>query len=402
MRILLPVVWLFMPWFFLQEVPAQEATEKEIFIHIHSGLKTIPVRKVIDYVIDEAEDEGITEIVGNTRHAERDVWDIAFRFLKGKETKKLSWRYEMKKWDLQPMNAVTKGYSFPMDNYVIGPAINLALAKIEGKGVQVEEIRGRGLRTQDKLWQLSLRAIDAQGVSHIQEWKYDHKHKELSPQHFDHSDLDVALASCVTAKGIKYSALKKDIHLEEFLTKASKLHKLELADLPREEQIAFWINVYNATVLRRVAEKYPVKSVKEIKGLFDKEKLKAGGKSLPLDELRDYLLGGDFKEPRVLFALVPGTKSSASLRKEAYCGRLLERQLEEDLKSFLSQPANLYATEAGVLLSPVLEPLAKRGTLLDFLNKAGSSLPPNVSKSLADGEKEVKFMEYDWGVNAGE
>jgi len=402
MRILLPVVWLFMPWFFLQEVPAQEATEKEIFIHIHSGLKTIPVRKVIDYVIDEAEDEGITEIVGNTRHVEWDVWDIAFTFIKRTKVKELGWRYGREKWDLKPMNEATKYYSFPLDNYVIGPAINLALAKIEGKGVQVEEIRGRGLRTQDKLWQLSLRAIDAQGVSHIQEWKYDHKHKELSPQHFDHSDLDVALASCVTAKGIKYSALKKDIHLEEFLTKASKLHKLELADLPREEQIAFWINVYNATVLRRVAEKYPVKSVKEIKGLFDKEKLKAGGKSLPLDELRDYLLGGDFKEPRVLFALVPGTKSSPSLRKEAYCGRLLERQLEEDLKSFLSQPANLYATEAGVLLSPVLEPLAKRGTLLDFLNKAGSSLPPNVSKSLADGEKEVKFMEYDWGVNAGE
>ncbi|MBI5125356.1 MAG: DUF547 domain-containing protein [Planctomycetes bacterium] len=402
MRILLLVVWLFGSWFFLQEVSAQEVAEKEIFIPIHSGLKTIPVRKVIDYVIDEAEDEGVTEIVGNTKHVERDVWDIAFRFLKGKETKKLSWRYEMKKWDLQPMNAVTKSYSFPMDNYVIGPAINLALAKIENKGIQVEEIRGRGVRVQDKLWQLSLRAIDTRGVSHVQEWKYDHKHKELIPQHFDHLDLDMALASCVTAKGIKYSALKKDVHLGEFLTKAAKLDKLELAALPREEQIAFWINVYNATVLRRVAEKYPVKSVKEIKGLFGEEKLKAAGKTLTLNELQDYLLGKDFQENRVLFALVSGTRSSPPLRKEAYCGRLLERQLEEDLKSFLSQPANLYATEAGILLSPVLEPLAKRGTLRDFLNKAGSSLPPNVSKSLADGQKEVKFMEYDWGVNAGE
>ena len=402
MRILLPVVWLFISWFFLQEVSAQEATEKEIFIHIHSGLKTIPVRKVIDYVIDEAEDEGITEIVGNTRHVERDVWDIAFTFIKRIKVKKLSWRYGREKWDLKPMNEATKYYSFPLDNYVIGPAINLALAKIEDKGIQVEEIRGRGLRVQDKLWHLSLRAIDAQGVSYVQEWKYDHKHKELTPQHFDHLDLDMALASCVTAKGIKYSALKKDVHLEEFLTKASKLHKLELADLPREEQIAFWINVYNATVLRRVANKYPVKSVKEIKGLFDKEKLKVAGQAFTLNGLQDYLLGKDFQENRVLFALVSGTKSSPPLRKEAYCGRLLERQLEEDLKSFLSQPANLYATEAGILLSPVLEPLAKRGTLRDFLNKAGSSLPPNVSKSLADGEKEGKFMEYDWGVNAGE
>jgi hypothetical protein len=401
-----------MPWFFLftmaslplarQEVSAQEATEKEIFIHIHSGLKTIPVRKVIDYVIDEAEDEGITEIVGNTRHVERDVWDIVFTFIKVTKVKELSWRYGREKWDLKPMNDATKYYSFPLDNYVIGPAINLALAKIEDKGIQVEEIRGRGVRVQDKLWQLSLKVGDPHGRTYVQKWLYSPKSGDLIPQHFDHTDLDRVLAECVTAKGIDYSVLKKNAHLKGFIKKASKVDKKELEALSREEQIAFWINLYNATVLRRVAEKYPVKSVKEIKGLFDKEKLKVAGKAFTLNGLQDYLLGKDFQENRVLFALVSGTKSSPPLRKEAYCGRLLEKQLEEDLKSFLSQPANLYATEAGILLSPVLEPLAKRGTLRDFLNKAGSSLPPNVSKSLADGKKEVKFMEYDWGVNTGE
>lgn len=402
MRILLPVVWLFMPWFFLQEVSAQEATEKEIFIHIHSGLKTIPVRKVIGVIISKAEERGVTEIAGRGKHLEWDVWDISVTFLKGKEAREFKWRYGRESWNLQPMNEEAQKLSFPLHKYVMGPAINMALGMIEGEGVAAEDINGKGERLSDGRWQFSLKVGDPHGSTYVQKWLYSPKSGDLVPQHFDHTDLDKALAECVTAKGINYSVLKKNAHLAGFIKKASKMDKKELEALSREEQIAFWINLYNATILRRVAAKYPVKSVKEIKGLFDKEKLKVAGQAFTLNGLQDYLLGKDFQENRVLFALVSGTKSSPSLRKEAYCGRLLERQLEEDLKSFLSQPANLYATEAGILLSPVLEPLAKRGTLRDFLNKAGSSLPPNVSKSLADGKKEVKFMEYDWGVNAGE
>jgi hypothetical protein len=384
-----------------QEVPAQAAEEREIFINIHSGLKTFPVRKVIEYVIEEAEQNGIVEIDGSTKHVGGGVWDINIKFLKGKNPKVLKWRYGREKWDLQPLDETTRFYSFPLDNYVIGPAINMSLDTIEGKGVSAEKILGRGVRLPSGLWKFSLDVVDPQGTTYVQEWLYDWKHKELTPQHFDHSDLDKVLAVCVAEDGVDYSILKKDANLEEFLKKASKMDKLELAALSREEQIAFWIDVYNATVLKRVAEKFPIKSVKEIKGFFDKEKLKAAGKAFTLDELKNYLLE-NFKEKRVLFALVPGTKSSPPLRREAYCGRLLEWQLDDDLKCFLNDPANLYVTKAGILLSPVLEPLEKEGTLRDFLISGSSSLPQDATKALMDKKKEIKFIEYDWALNSAE
>ncbi len=384
-----------------EEVLARETEEREIFINIHSGLKTIPVRKVIDYVIEEAEENGIVEIDGNTKVLEGDVWGINIKFLKGKNPHELRWRYGRQKWELQPLDEMTRFYSFPLDNYVIGPAINFALDTIESKGIQVKEILGRGSKLPSGLWQFSLNIVDLQGDTYIQEWLYDQKHKELTPRHFDHSDLDKALAICVTARGINYSILKKDAHLEEFLRKATRLDKLEIEALPREEQIAFWINAYNAMVLKRVAEKFPVKNARELKGLFDKEKFKFAGKTLTLNEIRDYLLE-NFKEKRVLFALVSGTKSSPILREEAYCGRFLERQLEDDVKVFLSDPANFYVTKGGILLSPVFEPLEKEGALRDFLNSFNDFLPQDVSNALMDKKKEIKFIEYDWGLNASE
>ncbi len=417
MRILLLITWFLIHWSFtantsvFAQAPSAQAeqapvAEREIFIHIHSGLKTMPVRKVIGVIIGKAEERGVKEIVGHGKHVEWDVWDITLTLLKGKETKELKWRYGRESWNIQPMNETARGYSFPLDKYVMGPAINIALGAIEGQGVNAEEISGKGEKLQDGRWQFLLKAIDPKEGTYIQKWLYDPKSGELIPQQFDHSDLDKVLAVCVTDRGVNYPVLKKNADLEEFLKKASWVDKKELEALPREERVAFWINLYNATVLKRVANRYPIKSVKEIKGFFDKEKIKLAGRSLTLNDIRGSLVGKDYQEGRALFALVSGTRSSPPLRKEAYCGRLLESQLEEDLKSFLNHPANLYATEAGILISPILEPITggkdKSQPVRDFLRKFSSSLPPAVSKALMDEKKEIKFIEYDWGLNTGE
>ncbi|MFN3466913.1 MAG: hypothetical protein ACK4WF_04325, partial [Candidatus Brocadiales bacterium] len=262
MRILLLVIWLFMPWFFLfakvigesahlyggQEVSAPEVAEKEIFIHVHSGLKTMPVRKVVGIIIGKAEEKEVKEIVGKGRHMEWDIWDIDLAFLKEKEAKEFKWRYSRESWNIEPMNEEAKRISFPLDKYVMGPAINMALGMIEEKGVRAEEALGRAEKLPGGLWQFSLKVVESQRGVYVQKWLYNPKTGDLIPQHFDHSDLDRALASCVTAKGVDYSVLKKNKDLEAFLKKASSIDKKELEALSREEQIAFWVNLYNATV----------------------------------------------------------------------------------------------------------------------------------------------------------
>jgi hypothetical protein len=104
----------------------------------------------------------------------------------------------------------------------------------------------------------------------------------------------------------------------------------------REQQMTFWVNAYNAFVLRTVIDHYPIRgkspqypanSIRQIPGAFEKTKHAAAGRTLTLDEIEKTVLSA-FKEPRLFLALGRGAVGSGRLRSEAFSGDRLENQLE--------------------------------------------------------------------------
>ena len=64
------------------------------------------------------------------------------------------------------------------------------------------------------------------------------------------------------------------------------LKAVELGTLKRrEDQLALWINAYNACVVKGVLDHYPIRSVKDVKGFFDRLPCEAAGFSLTLNEI---------------------------------------------------------------------------------------------------------------------
>jgi hypothetical protein len=105
----------------------------------------------------------------------------------------------------------------------------------------------------------------------------------------------------------------------------------------REEQIAFWLNAYNALVLRTVADHYPIlgksaaypaKSIRQIPGAFERLPHRVAGRTLTLDQIELTILSG-FHDPRVYFALGRGAVGSGRLRSEAFTAARLEEQLAD-------------------------------------------------------------------------
>ena len=105
----------------------------------------------------------------------------------------------------------------------------------------------------------------------------------------------------------------------------------------RDEQMAFWLNAYNAIVLRTVAEHYPirgrspdypVKSIRQIPGAFERLAHRVAGRTLTLDQIEQTVLSG-FHDPRVYFALGRGAVGSGRLRSEAFTSARLEAQLAD-------------------------------------------------------------------------
>jgi Protein of unknown function, DUF547 len=148
-------------------------------------------------------------------------------------------------------------------------------------------------------------------------------------------NLDQLLDLYVRNGDVYYRALKSDrAKLDGFV---SQLGTSAVDKLSREEQIAFWLNAYNALVLKTVIDHYPIagrsadypqKSVRQIAGAFERLQHRVAGRTMTLDQIEQTVLAG-FNDPRVFLALGRGGAGSGRLRSEAFVPSRIEEQLAE-------------------------------------------------------------------------
>jgi len=143
---------------------------------------------------------------------------------------------------------------------------------------------------------------------------------------------------------VYYRALKAE--RARFDAYVASLGGVALESTPREEQIAFWLNAYNAIVLRTIIDHYPIPqrtaeypphSIRQIPGAFERLPHKVAGRTLTLDQIEQTVLSA-FHDPRVHLALGRGAVGSGRLRSEAYTAARLEAQLKEVAEECVSRP----------------------------------------------------------------
>ncbi|MFN7917171.1 MAG: DUF547 domain-containing protein [Vicinamibacterales bacterium] len=135
---------------------------------------------------------------------------------------------------------------------------------------------------------------------------------------------------------VYYRALKSErAKLDGYV---ASLASTRLESASPQEQVAFWLNAYNAVVLQTVVTHYPIPtrtkeypagSIRQVPGAFERETHRLAGRTLTLDQIEQTVLPA-FHDPRVFFALGRGAVGSGRLRSEAYAADRLEQQLAED------------------------------------------------------------------------
>lgn len=168
---------------------------------------------------------------------------------------------------------------------------------------------------------------------------------------FNHAMFTGILARYVKDGGFDYAALRGDG--EGFLARAATstdrskfenylaaLANATPAETPSvEARKAFWINAYNALVIKGVLEAGDANSVDEVTGFFDRRRYAVMGRSLTLREIEEVMLGGDLADPRVYFVLTDGTVDGPPLPKRAYEAADLDARLSEAQRAYLTDPA---------------------------------------------------------------
>ena len=166
--------------------------------------------------------------------------------------------------------------------------------------------------------------------------------------------LDHAFQGRVNRSGeVDYAKLKGDPYLDIFVKGAaiadvSQFPVLPLPPLPddkdakprqsRMPELVFWINAYNANVLKTVADAYPINKIDEIKDFDTAKTHRIAGQNYSFRELRQKIAGFD---PRALFALTDGTKGGPLLAPAAYRLSGINDLLEIAVSNFVRDPRNV-------------------------------------------------------------
>jgi len=241
----------------------------------------------------------------------------------------------------------------------------------------------------------------------------------LADNPFVHHLLNQVLKAHVSADGqVRYAALATNrIHLDAYIDSLGDYSPENHPELfpTRFYELAYWINAYNAFVLRGIIDAYPISSVKDaffLNGFFNRQKFVAGGRSMTLNDIENGIIRARYGEPRIHFVLNCGARSCPQLENKAFTGATLDARLEQALKRFANDPKHVRLEGKRLYLSKILD-WYQEDFSDEFTPKRPNSenqtdivsyLFPYLESSLADqligiDNLEVEFFDYDWALN---
>ena len=244
-------------------------------------------------------------------------------------------------------------------------------------------------------------------------------------QAVDTEALDRTLDLFVRDGLVYYSALRSERVVIDRFVSALADEPQGFDRWPAEGRKAYWLNAYNAIVLKTVLDHYPIRgasegfpanSIRQIPGAFDLRRHRVAGLEMTLDEMETGVIA-ELGDPRLFLALGRGAVDSGRLRSESYSGLRLDVQLDGIVKEFVTTPRHVALDRLGRELrvsaifgwreKEFVTAFADRGwtdsgrTPLEraVLNLVEPNLFPSERAILAENAFVLEYHEFDWRLN---
>ena len=215
------------------------------------------------------------------------------------------------------------------------------------------------------------------------------------------------------ARGMDYAALKAK-ELPALKSLGQRMAQVNVAQLSKPEQLAFWINLYNISTVRIVTENYPTASIRDIStdpiirlNVFKKDYVPFGGGAMSLNDIENERIRDGFKDPRIHFAINCAAASCPPIRPEPYVGARLSAQLDEQARNFLNgvrgarveQKGNSVTIHTTKIMDWFGEDFDKwGGGRVAFIRKYAHPEKQRLIDA-AGGKARLSYDDYDWALN---
>ncbi|KAK4559614.1 hypothetical protein RGQ29_008720 [Quercus rubra] len=228
-------------------------------------------------------------------------------------------------------------------------------------------------------------------------------------------------------KHVDYRSIHGSEEYARYLRIVEELQRVEVQDMPREEKLAFFINLYNMMAIHAILVLGHPAGPLERRKLFGDFKYVVGGCTYSLSAIQNGILRANqrppynlmkpfgakdkrakvalpYPEPLIHFALVCGTRSGPALR--CYSPGNIDKELMEAARDFLRNGGividlNVKVASASKILKWFSVDFGKNE--VEILKHASNYLEPADSEGLLDllanSQLKVIYQPYDWGLN---
>lgn len=186
------------------------------------------------------------------------------------------------------------------------------------------------------------------------------------------------------------------------------LSKVAISSYARPEQMAYWINLYNALTVEVIIEHYPVKSIRDIDispGLFSdgpwgKKLITIEGEKVALDDIEHQILRPIFRDPRIHYAVNCASIGCPNLQPVPFTADGLDRQLDDAAIEFVNHRRAIEVEGGQVSASSIFDWFEEDfgGNDPGVIAHLKAYATPDLAMRL-EGVSRIDDHGYDWRLN---
>ena len=188
------------------------------------------------------------------------------------------------------------------------------------------------------------------------------------------------------------------------------LQSVDTRTLNRNEQLAFWFNLYNARTADIVLDNYPIRSIRQVKMKFtdfvgpfdDPAAVTVLGKPLSLNDIESGIVRPVWKDPRIHYALNCASYGCPNLAPQAWTAVNLDGRLNSAAYDYINSNRAVRRSVFGVHTSKIFKWYKDDfgGSDQAVLNHLRQYANPSTQQKL-QGQQKIHSHFYDWSLNDG-
>ncbi|PCJ32998.1 MAG: hypothetical protein COA93_08515 [Alphaproteobacteria bacterium] len=176
--------------------------------------------------------------------------------------------------------------------------------------------------------------------------------------------------------------------------------------LNRNEQLAYWLNLYNITLYDQIAHRYPIKKLHKLRkgrgntpSMWDEKLLNINGMQLSLNDIQYNIIQKIWSDPLVLYGMYHGTIGGPNITVKAFTGKNVYNLLETNAEEFINSLRGLRFRGKTALVSKMYQ--WNQAFFPDFETDMRRHLRKYTNYQLTmrlDTSHRIKTTSYDWHI----